>query len=512
MEKIQYLDITSIEPNPNNPRKTFDEVDLGELSESIKKQGVLQPITVRPISTSDRSAEYKIVCGERRWRAASMAGLQDIPAIVRELTDDEAMDVAITENLQRKDVSPLEESDAFKYLLDKGCTIADLCGRFGKSEFFVRQRLRLQTIIPDFRSLIESGEISISQTMEIIKFEESVQQMVFDEHFSGRCGSWISWSELRPKALYERIIQTYCSLLSNYDFDKAACAECPNCSKNSILFKDVEDVKCMNLDCLKRKVIEWKIEVAEKLQKAHPEADFVAWPHQSSGLVEQMTSKGHEVKECPTYVTAVGEVIDKDIRRRIEDGEIELVIDVSWDGKPSLCYIEKSEKNSLSGGREAELERLRQKDRRNAEIAEEKTCEQVRTEIKEMDRDVLSGGEISDFERELVLYVLLKALPKNQWVYLHADEKNDFLDDEVALAIIKNATPEQKAYIVRCSILNKVGNHTRKDTQMELFFQWVSTIDPQIVPAAELQFQEEYLKSHEKIAARIAAIEMGDEK
>ncbi len=512
MEKIQYLDITSIEQNPNNPRKTFDEVALVELSESIKKQGVLQPITVRPVSTADRSAKYQIVCGERRWRAAAMAGLKEVPVIIRELTDDEAMDIAITENLQRKDVSPIEESDAFKYLLDKGCTIADLCGRFGKSEFFVRQRLRLQTLIPDFRSLLEAGQISISQIMEIIKFEETVQQMVFDEHFSNSCGSWMSWRELTPKALYERVIQSYSALLSNYDFDKAACHDCPNCSKNSCFFEDVEDAKCMNRDCLNRKVIEWKIEVAEKLQKAHPEADFVAFPQGRSGLVEQLTAKGHEVKECATYVTPVGAVDNKDLRKRIEDGEIALVIDVWRIDKPYLGYIEKSEKNSLAGGREAELEKLRQKDRRNSEIAEEKTCSQVRAEIKNMEKPVFSGGEISDFERELVLYVLLKALPKEQWSYLHEDEESYFLDDEAAWAVIKNATPEQKAYIVRCIILNKVGNHTRRDAQMELFFQWVNTIDPQIVPAAELQFQEEYLKRHEKIAARIAEIEMGEEK
>lgn len=512
MEKIQYLDISSIEQNPNNPRKTFDEAALGELSESIKKQGVLQPITVRPVSATDRSAEYQIVCGERRWRAAAMAGLKDVPVIIRELTDDEAMDVAITENLQRKDVSPLEESDAFKYLLDKGCTIADLCGRFGKSEFFVRQRLRLQTLIPDFRSLLEAGEISISQIMEIIKFEEAVQQMVFDEHFSDSCGTWQSWRDAKPKALYEKAIQMYSARLSNYDFDKAACNECPNCSKNSCFFEDVEDAKCMNRECLNRKVIEWKIEVAEKLQKAHPEADFVAWPHQSSVLVEQMGAKGHDVKECTSYVTAVGAVINKDLRRRIENGEIALVIDVGTSDKPYLGYIKKSEKNILQGGGSAEVEKLRQKDRRNAEIADEKTCSQVRTEIKNMEKPVFAGGEVSDFERELVLYVLLKTLPKEQWTYLHKDEKSYYLGDEDAWAVIKNATPEQKAYIVRCSILNKVGDHTRKDAQMELFFQWVNTLDQQIVPAAELQFQEEYLKRHEKIAARIAEIEMSEEK
>ena len=126
--KIVYLDIKSIDANPNNPRKAFAEDALKELSESIKELGVLQPITVRPLDGG-----YQVVCGERRWRAANLAGLTEIPAIVRELNDEEAMDIAITENLQRNDVSPFEEADAFQFLIDnKNYTIADLCKRFGK--------------------------------------------------------------------------------------------------------------------------------------------------------------------------------------------------------------------------------------------------------------------------------------------------------------------------------------------------------------------------------------------
>ena len=95
--KFVFLDITSIGINPMNPRKTFDPRALGELSDSIKVVGVLQPITVRPRPTEEHGEKYQLVCGERRWRAAAMAGLKEIPAIIRELTDDEAVDVAITE-------------------------------------------------------------------------------------------------------------------------------------------------------------------------------------------------------------------------------------------------------------------------------------------------------------------------------------------------------------------------------------------------------------------------------
>ena len=105
---IQNVDIELIVPSPMNPRKHFDAEALSELSESIKQQGLLQPITVRPVNLS---LQYEIVCGERRYRAAKMAGLPMIMANVREMTDAEAFDAMITENLQRRDVNPMEEAD-----------------------------------------------------------------------------------------------------------------------------------------------------------------------------------------------------------------------------------------------------------------------------------------------------------------------------------------------------------------------------------------------------------------
>ena len=137
---ITLVALANIQPSSFNPRKHFDEANLYELAESIKQQGVLQPITVRPIAETDR---YEIVFGERRYRASVMVEMEDIPAIVSELTDEAAEEMAITENLQRKDVTPIEEANAYQKLIENGRhTVQTLAVLFGKNENYIRTRLK----------------------------------------------------------------------------------------------------------------------------------------------------------------------------------------------------------------------------------------------------------------------------------------------------------------------------------------------------------------------------------
>ena len=121
MEKIQEVSLNKIRPSAMNPRKTFDQEALQELADNIKRQGLLQPITIRPVdellNTDGTLCHYEVVCGERRYRAVKMNGSKTISCIVREMTDEDAFDAMITENLQRKDVDPMEESFAFAQLV-----------------------------------------------------------------------------------------------------------------------------------------------------------------------------------------------------------------------------------------------------------------------------------------------------------------------------------------------------------------------------------------------------------
>ena len=270
--KFVFLDITSIGINPMNPRKTFDPRALGELSDSIKVVGVLQPITVRPRPTEEHGEKYQLVCGERRWRAAAMAGLKEIPAIIRELTDDEAVDVAITENLQREDVRPREEAAAYKRALQSGRhTIESLVGKFGKSEAYIRSRLKLCELIDALAGMLDKEEISVGVATEIAKYPADIQQEVYNDHFAEGCYS--SWKTARIKEIARRLYERYMTKLESYNFDKTECLSCQHNTANQVLFKDECTggcAGCQNRECMIRKNNEFLVQKAVKLLKDDP--------------------------------------------------------------------------------------------------------------------------------------------------------------------------------------------------------------------------------------------------
>ena len=144
------IEVSRINPSPRNPRKTFSETDLAELAQNIRNQGLLQPITVRPVGKT-----YEIVCGERRYKAVKKNAEDDkvkkatIACIVKEMSDEEAFEAMITENLQRKDVDPIEEAFAFGELVKSGKSIDEIAARFGKTKRFVQERCKLNpTLTP----------------------------------------------------------------------------------------------------------------------------------------------------------------------------------------------------------------------------------------------------------------------------------------------------------------------------------------------------------------------------
>lgn len=203
--EIQKIPLSSVYPSPMNPRKTFDEEALKELADNIEKQGLLQPITVRPCKhpmadtyPNEYPTKYEIVCGERRYRATKMLSekwsvndavapngysfdrFSTISAIVREMTDEEAFDAMITENLQRKDVDPMEEAYAFAQLMKKGDSPEEIAARFGKSIRFVQDRCKLNNLIPEFHLAIKDGKMPIVAAMIIAKLDDEVQRNYYD--------------------------------------------------------------------------------------------------------------------------------------------------------------------------------------------------------------------------------------------------------------------------------------------------------------------------------------------
>lgn len=163
------LRLSEIEPNRDQPRKEFDEVALRELADSIEKHGLLQPLVVRTMP----DGSYQLVAGERRWRASRMAGLTEVPVIIRQIDDGEAMEIAMIENLQREDLNPIEEAAGYKYLMDNfGLTQEQVAETCGKSRPAVSNAIRLLALPQDILELIKIGELTAGHGRAILSIND----------------------------------------------------------------------------------------------------------------------------------------------------------------------------------------------------------------------------------------------------------------------------------------------------------------------------------------------------
>lgn len=170
---LKILPLQKVEPNPNQPRRDFDPEALEALSESIAQHGVLQPLTVRELE----SGYYQIIAGERRWRAARLAGLREIPAIVIEADDKKATELALIENLQREDLNPVEEAMGYSRLLKEyGMTQEDAAIRVGKSRPAVANALRLLQLTPEILEMVKTGALTPGHARAILSMKEPKKQ------------------------------------------------------------------------------------------------------------------------------------------------------------------------------------------------------------------------------------------------------------------------------------------------------------------------------------------------
>lgn len=186
--RIETLPLREIEPDPGQPRKTFDDETLAELSASIAEHGLLQPVAVRP----KPSGGYLIVAGERRWRASRMAGLTEVPVIVKDVTDEQAMELALVENLQREDLDPVEEAAGIRELMTRcDLTQEQAARKLGKSRSALANSLRLLSLPETVLELLKSGFITIGHAKVILglpapELQEEAAQMIADNQLNVR--------------------------------------------------------------------------------------------------------------------------------------------------------------------------------------------------------------------------------------------------------------------------------------------------------------------------------------
>ena len=291
--EVQNIRIDLISPSPLNPRKTFDEAALQELASNIEKQGLLQPITVRVAKSEDVTdletgdvttipCSYEIVCGERRFRAVSLLKekedkenvakikahrkkseqFQAISCIVREMTDDEAFDAMITENLQRKDVDPIEEAFAFAQLSERGRSYEDIALKFGKSARFVFDRIKLNSLIPELKERVRNGDIPLSGAMILSKLDEETQKE-FHEEEDEQCTTAMirdyvsnSFMELKKADWIEEDADNW----ENGEFKPCSQCESNTCNHGCLFYEmNNKDARCINATCFNKKRIAYVI-------------------------------------------------------------------------------------------------------------------------------------------------------------------------------------------------------------------------------------------------------------
>jgi ParB family chromosome partitioning protein len=308
--QIQNLSIDKVIPDPMQPRKTFNEALLKQLSESIKKHDVLQPITVRK-----SGKEYIIVMGERRFRASKLASKKTIPCIVRTYKNNDVLEVQIIENLQRQDVEPTEEAEAIAFLSEKYAP-SEIAKRLGRSDNFIRQRLKLAGLIEGFKHFVRNGDMTISIGIGVALFEPEEQQMMLEtmgEDFNAH--------------QVNRMIKDQTFDLEKAPFDVAdkklilkagACIECPfNAANQGNLFGDGKMV-CTKSACYESKKSKSFLNLIDKAKKEKiiliPEIQkYWAEEERNQLIIAQLENSGLKV-----YLLDDVEIIERPIEPTIE--------------------------------------------------------------------------------------------------------------------------------------------------------------------------------------------------
>lgn len=530
INNVQYIAVSTIKTSRFNPRKTFQDTELSELAESIMAQGMLQPIMVRPTDEG-----FEIVYGERRYKATLLAGIDTVPALVRELSDQQVMEVALTENLHRADVSPIEEATAYKQLMEyNGYDTALLMQRFGKSEQYIRNRMRLNALLEPFAELLLSEEISLNVALELCKYSHEVQQEIFEQHYATE-NSYQNWLNKGAKEVARMIEQSYSTDLNEYFFGKEECYNCQFNTDTHHLFAEGNGCgKCLNAVCLKRKNVEYIVSRAIATHESNPELPLVRNEYRyCADAVDILTNKEYEITvishchNCPIpptepqtdeyetdeefaeaqagyeeelmeYQTKSAELCEK-----YERGEIAMYAHIGTRGV-SLGYMNSNTGNTQPV--ETPLVKLTKQDERNSEIKREKIVGDTKELIQETD---LCTSEFSVFEERLTYFAMLKYLRRESYEKVGVVTENGryhFLTDEDRMQIVNNLTEQAKDIIRRDFILNTLKEAFRDGVTAELLMEFAKQHAPDKLNEISEKHQAVYDKRHIRIMEKITAI------
>jgi len=452
-QAIQNIPLISISASPLNPRKTFDQQGIEELAENIKRQGLLQPITVRPVYTDVLDGEtrevistvtsYEIVCGERRYRAVSITGSETIPCIVREMTDDEAFDAMITENLQRKDVDPIEEAFAFAELVKRGNSVEEIAARFGKSVKFVRERIKMADLLPEMKVWVSKGLMNIGAAIHIAKLTEEDQQRFMEEFGPDEDDDLEDLEPITKEdavGFTDNLFKRIASADWEEGFAEGCGCVCERCEFNSAnegcLFNELkvakEDACCTNRERWNAKRFAWCRHLIDQNAEAllrqgeelKPGKMVIAFNEYYGATEDYKALKEHCINQGYQLVN-LGDTFerwqqlnrdDEATRKKLVSGEAYMVVVLDSDYRGAhvnvRCYpLRKQE--SKESGEAAKVAQLVRDYKTNIEKSQGVIANEMRNAVADFDLNTINWKAFTDVEWEIMLALLIQSSPYN---------------------------------------------------------------------------------------------------
>ena len=531
------LDIATVHPSTDNHRKTFNDASLQELAESIREVGVLQAIAVRPRTEGG----YEIIYGERRYRASLLAGAKTIKAAVyNNVTDDEAEDMSLSENLQREQVRPTEEAKAFKRLLEKGrYDMYSLTARFGRSEKYIYTRLKLNELYAPVGELLDNETITISVAEEISTYEPNIQKDVYEKHLKeGNGEDWTGYTLNLFKRYFEKY---YTTDLEQYKFDKTECKACVHNAANYNLFAEHNGCgHCTNRKCLEAKNAAHVAKETEKLLKSDPKL-VVARPYYGSRndmALQKLDKKGHEIKELDYNVSArefpkapeapkkerftepkeyeqAVETFERrneeyarkveELGRMKEEGRIKTYVRVGQT-EPELCYVEIKRKETAP----VTIGTLQERDKRFKQLSIEKTVADTKKIVREND---YPESPFTQYEDGMVYFAMLAQLQRRHFPLFGIKDQPFALDEKQRMKIVAKLTDAQKTVIKRDFISHFLCENGHGDNNAsKLLRDFANMHFPDRYGLARATHEEEYQKRHERLEERIKEMKKAEKK
>lgn len=437
---VKNINLSLIEPSPLNPRKTIDEEGIRELADNILQHGLLQPITVRTIEadSKDPVGHFEIVCGERRFRAFKLnlervpGYTKKIPCIVREMSDADALDAMITENLQRKDVDPIEEAFAFGQLNKHGKSIDEIAARFGKSKRFITERIKLDSLLPELKKMVTDDKLHIGAAMHICKLTEDEQRKFLDG-FADEEEVTKSDAEKFTDYLFMEIERAEWES----DFEgtcNTTCEKCPfNNANAGCLFYEMKphDAVCTNRDKWNAKRNSWLLHIVEEnadvLVKSECKLEagktvvvvsdvedyYKERNKEYEPLIQRIKDMGFEVVKKNDYFDGYSSYREDDerLQDKLAKNEVYrcLVVDATWRGTEIYVryYSFKKQGNEESAD-EVQAMRLVNEYKENRLKSASTLASKLRDILRNMEPTKLSTEPLNKTESLVLMTLILK--------------------------------------------------------------------------------------------------------